>query len=114
MPGTGRLSKFVGRDHEVALLHSRWEQATSGEGQAVLLCGEGWIGKSRIAEQLRQRLKDIDHIRVGNQCSPFHVNSALQPAISHLEFAADINVNDDGATRLTKLEGLLRPTGAQA
>ena len=109
---TGGLSKFVGRDHEVALLHSRWEQATSGEGQAVLLCGEGGIGKSRIAEQLGQRLKDIDHICVRHQCSPFHVNSALQPTIAQLEFAADINVNDDGATRLAKLEGLLRPTTA--
>ncbi len=58
---------FVGRDQEVALLHSRWEQAVSGEGQAVLLCGEGSTGKLHIAEHLRVR----DHIRLRYQCSPF-------------------------------------------
>ena len=104
------LSRFVGRDQEVALLHSRWEQAVSGEGQAMLLCGEGGIGKSRIAEQLRLRLQDSDHVRIRYQCSPFHVSSALQPAIAQLEYAANLNVEDDEPTKLTKLEALLRPT----
>ncbi len=106
----GGLSRFVGREQEVALVHSRWEQAVGGEGQVVLLCGEGGIGKSRIAEQLRQRMQEIDHIRIRYQCSPFHVSSALQPAIAQLEYAADLNAEDDDTTRLTKLEALLEPT----
>ena len=65
------LSRFVGRELEVALLNSRWEQSLSGEGQAVLLCGEAGIGKSRIAEQLRQRLEGVDHTWIRYQCSPF-------------------------------------------
>lgn len=104
------LSRFVGREPEVALLSSRWEQALGGEGQAVLLCGEAGIGKSRIAEQLRQRLEGFDHTRIRYQCSPFHVNSALQPVISQLEYAADMNAEDDGSVRLAKLESLLAPT----
>jgi class 3 adenylate cyclase/predicted ATPase len=107
---SARLSSFVGRDQEVGLLYSRWEQAAAGEGQAVLLCGEGGIGKSRIAEQLRHRIAGADHIRVRYQCSPFHVSSALQPAIAQLEYAAQFAVDDDNATRLRKLEALLRPT----
>jgi class 3 adenylate cyclase len=74
------LSRLVGREQEVALLHSRWEHG--GEGQAVFLCGEAGIGKSGIAEQLLQRLQDSDHVRVRYQCSPFHVSSALQPVIA--------------------------------
>jgi class 3 adenylate cyclase/tetratricopeptide (TPR) repeat protein len=104
------LSRFIGRESEVALLHSRWEQALSGEGQAVLLCGEGGIGKSRIAEQLRQSLDETDHTRIRYQCSPFHVSSALQPAIAQLEYAADLNPEDHAANRLAKLESLLAPT----
>jgi class 3 adenylate cyclase len=104
------LSRFVGREPEVALLNSRWEQALGGEGQAVLLCGEAGIGKSRIAEQLRQRLEGFDHTRIRYQCSPFHVSSALQPVISQLEYAADLNADDDGSVRLAKLESLLAPT----
>ncbi len=104
------MSRFVGRDQEVALLLSRWEQAAGGEGQAVLLCGEAGIGKSRIGEQFRQRLRDVQHTRVRYQCSPFHANSALQPAIGQLEFAAGMNADDDNAKRLGKLEALLQPT----
>src|SRR5262249_33435697 len=104
------LSRFIGRESEVALLHSRWEQALSGEGQVVLLCGEGGIGKSRIAEHLRQRLDEIDHTRIRYQCSPFHVSSALQPAIAQFEYAADLNTEDDAASRLAKVEALLAPT----
>lgn len=104
------LSRFVGREPEVALLNSRCEQALGGEGQAVLLCGEAGIGKSRVAEQVRQRLEDFDHTRIRYQCSPFHINSALQPAISQLEHAADLHPEDDSSIRLTKLEALLAPT----
>jgi len=104
------LSRFVGREQEVALLHNRWEQAVSGEGQVALLCGEAGIGKSRIAEQLRQRLQDSDHVCIRYQCSPFHVSSALQPVIAQLEHAAGLNTDDDDTSRLNKLEGLLTPT----
>lgn len=102
------LGAFVGRNQEVELLHSRWEQAAGGEGQVVLLCGEGGIGKSRIAEQLRLRIGNEDHVRLRYQCSPFHLDSPLQPAIAQLEYAAKIGVDDDGEARLAKLETLLR------
>jgi class 3 adenylate cyclase/predicted ATPase len=104
------MSSLIGREQEVELLHARWEQATSGEGQAVLLCGEGGIGKSRIAEQLRERIGTAKNFRVRYQCTPFHTNSALQPAIVHLEHAAGIADSDDDDKRLTKLQELLRAT----
>jgi predicted ATPase len=104
------MSSFIGREQEVALLHARWEQATGEEGQGVLLCGEGGIGKSRIAEQLRERIGTANNVWVRYQCSPFHTNSALQPAIAQLEHAAGIADGDDDDKRLTKLEELLRAT----
>jgi len=104
------LGAFVGRDQEVELLHSRWEQSAGGEGQVVLLSGEGGIGKSRIAEQLRLRLGNEGHVRLRYQCSPFHLDSPLQPAIAQLEYAAKISADDDEEARLAKLETLLRPS----
>ncbi len=50
-----RLTGFVGREHELALLMERWNLAQDGEGQVVLLSGEPGIGKSRILSELRGR-----------------------------------------------------------
>jgi hypothetical protein len=42
------LTPLVGRDEEAGLLQRRWDQATAGLGQVVLLSGEAGIGKSHI------------------------------------------------------------------
>src|SRR5262249_45343456 len=43
-----RLTRFVGRDTELATLRRRLERAGSGRGQVVALVGEPGIGKSRL------------------------------------------------------------------
>ena len=48
-----RLTPFIGREQEVALLIERWREACEGEGQVVLLSGEAGIGKSRILAAMR-------------------------------------------------------------
>ena len=103
----GRLTRFVGREHEVALLVDRFERAAAGEGQAVLLSGEAGIGKSRIVRQLHERLAGIRHTRLRFQCSPSHTESALYPFIRHLEYAAGFRPDDEPERRLDKLEALL-------
>jgi class 3 adenylate cyclase/tetratricopeptide (TPR) repeat protein len=104
----GRLTRFVGREHEVALLVDRFERAAAGEGQVVLLSGEAGIGKSRIVRQLHERLSEIPHTRLRFQCSPSHTDSALHPVIRHLEYAAGFLPDDGPEARLDKLEALLR------
>ena len=52
----GRLTPFIGREHEVALLIERFERAAASDGQAVLLSGEAGIGKSRLVQRLHERL----------------------------------------------------------
>jgi class 3 adenylate cyclase/tetratricopeptide (TPR) repeat protein len=104
----GRLTRFVGREHEVALLVDRFERAAAGEGQAVLLSGDAGIGKSRIIRQLHERLSGTSYTRLRFQCSPSHTESALHPVIRHLEYAAGFHPDDEPETRLDKLEALLR------
>ena len=103
------LSPLVGREHEVALLLNRWKLACQGEGHAVLLAGEPGMGKSRIAEDLRQRLGDQPHVRLLYQCSPQHTGSALHPIVAQLEHAAGFHRHDEPGARLAKLEALLAP-----
>ena len=99
------VATLVGRDQEVALLLDRWELAKAGDGQVVLLSGEAGIGKSRIGQAVCEHVADGHHRKVRYQCSPFHGNSALQPAIAHLERACAIAPDDSVKTRLDKLEG---------
>jgi AAA ATPase domain len=85
---------LVGRDEEVALLTRRWEQAKAGDGQIVLISGEPGIGKSRIVETVVERLAAEPHMRLRYFCSPHHQDSALHPAITQLERAADFQRED--------------------
>jgi predicted ATPase/class 3 adenylate cyclase len=108
-----RLTSFVGRDQEVALLLERWARAMDGDGQVVLLTGEAGIGKSRVTEVLRERIGNEPHTRVRYQCSPHRTHSALHPVTAQLEFAAGLAVDDTPGAKLDKLEALLGAGVAQ-
>ena len=108
------LMPLVGRDEELALLLDLWEQAKEGGGQVVLLSGEAGIGKSRIAQMLRDRIAVEDHVRLRYQCSPYHTNSALHPIIDQLERAAGFARDDPIDIRLDKLESLLAQSSTES
>jgi class 3 adenylate cyclase/tetratricopeptide (TPR) repeat protein len=106
----GRLTPFVGREQEMALLVERFERAAAGEGQAVLLAGEAGIGKSRLVQMLHERLAAASSppTRIRMQCAPFHAASVLHPVIRHLRYAAGFLDEDGPEKRLDKLEALIR------
>src|SRR5260221_309107 len=76
------------------------------------------IGKSRVVQALIDAVAEEDPFRIRHQCSPYHMDSALYPAIQQLTVAAGFKADDDNATRLDKLEALLSrsfvPTPEQA
>ena len=101
------LTPLVAREEEIDLMMGRWELAKHGEGQVILLSGEAGIGKSRIAQSLRERIANEPHTRLRYQCSPYHTNAALFPIITQLEFAAQIAPDDSAEDKLEKLETLM-------
>ena len=105
-------SPMVGREQELALLMERWRQAKAGEGQMVLLTGEAGIGKSRITRVAIDAIAKEPHFRINYQCSPYHGDSALYPAIQQLSRAANFAPDDDSDRKLDKLETLLGRTVA--
>ena len=80
------LTPLVGRDEEVGLLQRRWDQTTTGIGQVVLLSGEAGIGKSRLAQVLKEHMSSASYTRIEWRGSPYHQQSALYPVIDHLQF----------------------------
>ena len=97
------LIDFIGRGSEVSLLLERWSLAREGEGQVVLLTGEAGIGKSRITQTLRERLRSEPHATVLLQCSAHHRSSALHPLIRYFERTAGITPADTPAQRGEKM-----------
>jgi class 3 adenylate cyclase/predicted ATPase len=107
---TGVVTALVGRDEEIGLLLRRWEQSKEGFGQVVLINGEPGIGKSALADVLREQVAREGYTRATYRCSPYHTNSALYPVITHLQRLWRWERDDTPAEKLDKMEETLRKT----
>jgi class 3 adenylate cyclase/predicted ATPase len=108
--GKGVVTALVGRDEEIGLLLRRWEQSKEGFGQVVLINGEPGIGKSALADVLREHVASEGYTRATYRCSPYHTNSALYPVITHLQRLWRWEREDTPAEKLDKMEDRLRTT----
>ncbi|MFP2928462.1 protein kinase domain-containing protein [Pyxidicoccus sp. 3LG] len=78
------LSPLVGREQELATLLAHWERAREGQGRLVLLQGEAGIGKSRLIQELIERVPLEQSFRLRAQCWSQFVTSAFHPIIETL------------------------------
>ncbi|MEM8743454.1 MAG: AAA family ATPase, partial [Pseudomonadota bacterium] len=104
------FTPLIGRDEEVNILLRRWERIKSGEGQVALISGPAGIGKSRVADTIRERVAtDLDesHGYHCYQCSPYHTNTALYPVIKFLSQVAAFDAVDSDEEKYEKLRSLL-------
>jgi class 3 adenylate cyclase len=101
------LTPLVGREEELALLHRRWEQAKEREGQVVLLSGEAGMGKSRLVQEMKDRVSVEGAIRIAFRCSPYHQNSAFYPILDHLQRLLQFMPDDAPQRKLAKLQHAL-------
>ena len=106
-----RLTPLVGRDEEVALVHRRWKQATTGLGQVVLIGGEAGIGKSRLVQVLKEHVTAEPHVRFEWRGSPYHQQSALYPVVDHLHHLLHWHHDDPPPEKLRTLEAALASSG---
>jgi class 3 adenylate cyclase/tetratricopeptide (TPR) repeat protein len=98
---------LVGRDTELALLMERWSQSKDGRGQAVLVTGEGGIGKTQLVDALRRRVDREGFTRIALRCSPHQQSSAFGPVIAHLEQLLQFRSDDTPEGKFAKLERAL-------
>jgi class 3 adenylate cyclase/predicted ATPase len=107
---TGVVTTLVGRDEEIGLLLRRWEQSKEGFGQVVLINGEPGIGKSALADVIREQVAKEGYTRATYRCSPYHTNSALYPVTTHLQRLWRWERDDSPAEKLAKMEQTLQTT----
>ncbi|MCZ6785477.1 MAG: AAA family ATPase [Proteobacteria bacterium] len=106
-----RLTPFVGREQELALLLDRWEQVKDGRGHVMLLQGEAGMGKSRLVQVLRQRLEGEALTWLEGRCTPLYASSAFHPAVEVLEQLIGFQPGDTPERRLDRLERALAASG---
>ena len=100
---------LVGRAQEIGVLQERWAQVKEGRGQVVLLSGEAGIGKSRLAQVLKEQVAAEPQAWLTPcQCSPYHQHTALYPMIELLErVVLQFGREETAPQKLSKLEGFL-------
>ena len=111
---SGLRTPFIGREQEIGLMAERWRDAAEGESQVLLLSGEAGIGKSRMLEAFRQRLKGQQHTTLLFQCSPHRVNDAFFPIIGQVRRWARLATGEAPTESLAKLKAMLTCAGLDA
>jgi tetratricopeptide (TPR) repeat protein len=110
--GARGLTPFIGREEELRLLLSRWQQVREGEGQVALVIGEAGIGKSRLIAEFRERIRDTPHTWVesaGEQLfenSPFHAVTEMLAQWLELQAGTDVGEHLSHLERALALAGL--------
>ncbi|HSZ55137.1 MAG TPA: SpoIIE family protein phosphatase [Tepidisphaeraceae bacterium] len=106
---TARLAPLTGRDTEVSLLKDRWEQATEGMGQVVLLIGEAGLGKSRLVSIIKELVEGEadepaqDSPIIEWRCSRRFQNTSLYPACDFFDRLLDFGRDQAPGVRFDRL-----------
>jgi len=79
------LSALVGREREVETLLGCWRRTNEARGGFVLLQGEAGIGKSRLIQELRKRVRPDKPLLLRMQCWSQFSTSAMHPVIEMLQ-----------------------------
>ncbi|MDM7999229.1 MAG: adenylate/guanylate cyclase domain-containing protein [Dehalococcoidia bacterium] len=69
------LTRFVGREKEMATLREAFDKAKSGSGQVVCIVGEAGVGKSRLLLELRRSIPQDEYTYLEGRC--LHYGSSM-------------------------------------
>jgi len=97
----GHLTRFVGRDIQLATLVDRWERAADGEGQNVVVLGEAG---ARLVYQLHEHLAAVPHTWLECGATPYTEGTPFHPVIALAAQALAFAPEDTAADKLGKLE----------
>jgi class 3 adenylate cyclase/tetratricopeptide (TPR) repeat protein len=111
--GARGLTPFVGRDDELRSLTTRWERVHDGEGQVVLIIGEGGIGKSRLVRRFQEEISGQPHAWASAAAAPFYQNTPFYAVAELLRELLPAATNESPEESLGRLESSLEVAGCK-
>ena len=99
------LTRFVGRQAELAALHQALEQAGAGHGQVVAVVGEAGVGKSRLVYECLPFPPHPGLARARERLGVLRQGHALFPVLDLLKRYAHVEDRDDTRTIRAKVTG---------
>jgi len=93
------------------LLLNRWQRAFEGRGQLALVIGEPGIGKSRLVEEFRGRIRDNPHLWVECAGDQFSQNTPFQAVTQILNQGLGWRGDESPEERISQLERNLELAG---
>ncbi len=105
---------FVGRERELATLHTLWTHVEAGQGQVVGIVGPPGMGKSRLVDTFRRSLRGRPHTYVQGRCLSYGQTSPYLPVRDLMGHACGMTSADRSETRAAKISWLLRAVGMHA
>jgi class 3 adenylate cyclase/tetratricopeptide (TPR) repeat protein len=101
------LTRLVGRERELGLLHDRMARARDGHGQVVAVIGEPGIGKSRIIYEFRRSLENERVTWLEGHCLGYGQGTPYLPLLGILRASFHIEEGDNPLQVAAKLrEGI--------
>lgn len=101
------LTRFVGRDQEVAILYEALERAGTNHGELVAIVGEAGVGKSRICYEFLRSHRLEDWLVLEGGAVSYGETSPWLPVIGLLRRYFEIEAGDDKRRIAEKIGGKL-------
>jgi acyl-CoA hydrolase/class 3 adenylate cyclase len=101
------LSRFVGRDEEMARLESALDRALTGDGQVVGVVAEAGAGKSRLCHELAERCRARGIPLRSGEGVPHGAAVPLEPALRFYREIMGITRDDGPSEARQKIAGLI-------
>jgi DNA-binding SARP family transcriptional activator len=79
---TGR---FIGRNEELGILLSHWQETITGQGKLLLIAGEAGLGKTKLVEEFASRLKWQGNLVLSGRCFEYEKILPYQPIAEALQ-----------------------------
>jgi predicted ATPase/class 3 adenylate cyclase len=84
------LTRFVGREKEMATLREAFDKAKSGSGQVVCIVGEAGVGKSRLLLESRRTVEQQEYPYLEGHCLHYGSSMPYLPLLDVLRSFFDL------------------------